>query len=116
MKTTLPKFEGQQVQAARLKLSGHSDERVGALASEEDVYLIVRGVVAHIDHGNVGDVFTRTHTVRATAAILMSADQGARILDEAAMLADERFGVQNLFGGGTGPKDDGPADDGGPQK
>ena len=100
MKTTLPKFEGQQVKAARLQVRGNSDERVGALANEEEVYLIVRGVVATVDHGNVGNVFTRTHKVKATAAILLDRDQGARMLDEAAMLADERFGIQTLFNPG----------------
>jgi hypothetical protein len=103
MKTALPKFEGQHVKAARMKISGHSDERIGALANEEEVYLIVRGVVATVDHGNVGNVLTRTHKVKATAVILLDKDQGARLLDEAAMLADERFGIQSLFNG------DGPA-------
>jgi hypothetical protein len=97
MKTTLHKFEGQMPKAARLKVSGHSDERVGELANDEEVYLIVKGVVSTVDHGHVGNVFTRTHKVKATSVILMDRDQGARILDEAAMLADERFGIQSLF-------------------
>jgi hypothetical protein len=78
-------------------LTGHSDERVGALVNEEEIFLIVRAVVSNVDHGNVGNVFTRTHKVKATSAILLDAEQGARILDEAAMLADERFGIQSLF-------------------
>lgn len=97
MKTALPKFEGQQVKAARLKLAGRSDERVGALALDEEVYLIVRGVVRKVTHGDETGIFTRTHEVKASAAILLDRDQGARILDEAAMLADERFGIRNLF-------------------
>jgi hypothetical protein len=108
VKTSLPRFEGQHVKAARLKLSGHSDERIGALANEEEIYLIVRGVVADVAHGNVSNVFTRTHKVKATAAILLDRDQGARILDEAAMLADERFDIPSLFN----QRDDGADDDG----
>lgn len=106
MKPSLPEFEGETPKQARLKLTGHSDERVGALAKEEEFFLIVRGVVSNVDHGNVGNVFTRTHKGKATSMILLDKDQGARILDEAAMLADERFGVPNLFN--QDPGDDAP--------
>jgi hypothetical protein len=97
MKTQLPKFEGRGVQAATLKLTGRSDERVGSLALDEEVYLIIRGVVRKIAHSDDSGIFTRSHEVKASVAIIIERDQGERILDEAAMLADERFGIQNLF-------------------
>jgi hypothetical protein len=93
----LPKFEGEQPQAASLRLSGRSDERVGALAREEEVYLIVRAVVNKITHGDESGVLTRVHHARATTVILMERDQGERILDEATMLANEQFGIRDLF-------------------
>lgn len=97
MKTKLPNFDGQHVKAARLKLSGKSDERVGALALDEEAYVIVRCVCTHVDHGDVDGVLTRLHAMRATAVVLMDKGAGARMLDEASMLADERFGISNLF-------------------
>lgn len=110
MKTQLPKFEGSGVpKAARLKLTGNSDERVGALALGEEVYLIIRGVVSNVDHGSVGNVFARTHKVKASSVVFIDREQGERMLDEAAMLADERFGIRNLFA--EGPSGDGGDDE-----
>lgn len=97
MKNNLPKFEGQQPKASGLRITGRSGERVGALANEEEVFLVVKGVVAKVGHGNVGNVFTRTHDVKVTTAILVDRDAGARFLDEATAWANERFGIRDLF-------------------
>lgn len=107
MKTQLPKFEGSGVpKAARLRLTGKSDERVGALGLGEEVYLIISGVVSNVDHGSVGNVFARTHKVKASAVVFLEREQGQRMLEEAAMLADERFGIQNLFADRDGEGDE----------
>ena len=101
MKTTLPKFEGRQVQAGTLRVTGRSREKVGALALDEEVFLIVRGTVSQIAHSEVSidgaEIFARVHTVKANALQLVERAAGERMLDEATALADERFGVVNLF-------------------
>jgi hypothetical protein len=98
MKTNLPKFEGRPVEAASLRLSGKSQERVGSLALGEEVYVIVKATIAKISHGDASEVFTRQHDARAVAVVIVDRKDGERWLSEAAMLADERFGIQNLFG------------------
>jgi len=108
MQTKLPMFEGREVRAAALKLTGKSDDAVGALDSGEEVFLIVRGTVEKISHedAKVGDarLFARVHTVKADRVVLVTADDGERMLEEGLMLSDDRFGVANLF---TGPGPDG---------
>jgi hypothetical protein len=107
MKTKLPRFEGREVQAATMSLTGRCRERIGALALDEEVYLIVRATVTKVAHhdgsGDQDGLFVRNHTVRAGAIMLLANGDGPRLLDEAAMLADERFGIQTLFrDGGNG--------------
>jgi hypothetical protein len=97
LKTQLPKFEGQQVKAAALKVSGRCDSRVGALGLDEEVYLVIKVVVAKISHGDQSGIFTRTHDAKAVVIVPLERASGARILDEASALADERFGIANLF-------------------
>jgi hypothetical protein len=101
MKTELPRFEGRKVQAATLRLTGKTRDRVGALSLDEEVFLIVRGTVSQIAHTDVveggADAFTRVHTLKASDIVLIEADQGAKMLDEAVMMAGERFGVRDLF-------------------
>lgn len=101
MKTNLPKFEGRQVLAGTLRVTGRTREHVGALALDEQVFLIVRGTVSQVAHSEVSidgaDVFARVHTVKADALQLVDRAAGERMLDEATALADERFGVVNLF-------------------
>jgi hypothetical protein len=101
MKTALPKFEGRQVLAGSLRLTGKTRDKVGALALDEQVFLIVRGTVSQVAHSEVSidgaTVFARVHTVKADALMLLERDAGEKMLDEATMLADERFGVVNLF-------------------
>ena len=104
MKTSLPRFENRTPSAAAIALSGKAHDRVGALAYDEEVFLIVRARVTFVAHGdtrvNGADVFTRKHTLKADAVELLEADEGKRMLAEAEMLADERFGVPNLFNQG----------------
>lgn len=101
MKTDLPRFEGRNVQVGSLRLTGKVHERVGALAKDEEVFLIVKGTVTEITHGDIrvngADLYGRKHTVKASALVLIERDQGGRMLDEATMLAGERFGVVDLF-------------------
>ena len=107
MKTTLPRFENRTPAAATLALSGKATANVGALAYGEEVFLIVRANVTLVGHGearvNGADVFARKHTLKADACQLLDADEGKRMLAEAEMLADERFGVPNLFSQGDPP-------------
>lgn len=102
MNTQLPSFEGTPVQASNLKLTGSAELNIGALAHDEECYLVVQGTVEKVTHGDgkSGDavVFTRSHTVKASRVVLVTADDGQRMLDEALMLADERFGIQTIFG------------------
>lgn len=103
MKTTMPKFEGRAVQMGALKLTGKADERIGSLDYDEEVYLLVRARVSKVSHEEVtkqgATFFARLHTANARSVVIVDPADGERMLDEAAMLADERFGVQSLFGG-----------------
>ena len=93
MKTTLGSFEGRKVDAGQLKLTGKADDKIGTFDYDEEVFMLVKGRVKKITHGEGKDgkatVFVREHTV-----------DGERMLDEAAMLADEQFGVHSLWGPG----------------
>lgn len=104
MKVQLPKFEGRTPATAALKMAGVTESRVGSLAIDEEVFLVVKATVTGVRHKDVKEVFTRLHEVRPSAMVLVDREMGERILDEAQMLADERFGVQNLFGPGD-PRD-----------
>ena len=97
MKTRLPKFEGVPVEASTLRVSGAIDERIGALASGEELFVIMRAVVVDVAHGIHGELMTRQHKARTVTAVLLEPDQGARLLEEALVLADERFGIRDLF-------------------
>ena len=97
MKTRLPKFEGVSVEAATLRVNGSIDERVGSLASGEELFVILRAVVVDVAHGIRAEVMTRQHKARTVNAVLLEPDQGARLLEEALVLADERFGIRDLF-------------------
>ena len=107
MDTELPRFEGRIVDAASLKLTGKATERVGALRDEEEVFLIVRGRVSKVSHGeatvNGADVYLREHTVKADRMTIIDPDDGERMLSEATMLADEAFGLAGLFSKESGP-------------
>lgn len=97
MNNQLGTFEGRKVESSALKLSGSVADRIGHLDLEEQVFIIVKGTVAGVLHGDVKDVFTRTHKVSASALVILDPGDGERMLDEAQMIADERFGVENLF-------------------
>ena len=97
MKTRLPKFEGIPVEAATLRVAGALGERVGALASGEEVFIVLRAVVTDVTHGVHADVMTRQHKATTVVAALLEPEQGARLLEEALVLADERFGIRDLF-------------------
>jgi hypothetical protein len=100
MKAAVPRFEGMPVHGAVVKLTGKATEKVGSLAYDEEVYFVVRGVVAKVAHGPDEGVFTRIHEVKASALVMVDGQAGERMLDEARMLADERFGIRNLFDNG----------------
>lgn len=110
MKTTMPTFEGRAVHAGALKLTGKADERIGSLDYDEEVYLLVRARITKVSHEEVTKdgvgLFARIHTANARSLVIVDPNDGERMLDEAAMLADERFGVASLFGGGDGPRAD----------
>lgn len=110
MKTTLPRFENRTPAAATLALTGKATANVGALAYGEEVFLIVRANVTKVAHGearvNGADVFARQHTLKADACQLVELEDGKRLLAEAEALADERFGVPNLFNQDDGPSID----------
>ena len=97
MKTRLPKFEGVPVEAATLKVAGSLAERVGALATGEELFVILRAVVTDVGHGIHAEVMTRQHKAATVVAVLLEPEQGARLLEEALVLADERFGIRDLF-------------------
>ena len=103
MKARLPKFEGVAVEAATLRVSGSIGERVGALASGEELFVILRAVVTDVAHGVKADVMTRQHRATTIVAVLLEPGQGARLLEEALVLADERFGIRDLFHPGDDP-------------
>jgi len=93
-------FEGARPETASLRLTGKSEERVGALAHGELVYLLVKANVAKVTHGyDADDLLVREHTLKASNVIILDAKDGARLLTEGQMLADERFGVPSLFAG-----------------
>ena len=108
MKTSLPRFENRTPAAATLALTGKANANVGALSYGEEVFLIVRASVTLVGHGearvNGADVFARKHTLKADACQLLDADEGKTMLAEAEMMADERFGVPNLFSQGDNPE------------
>jgi hypothetical protein len=97
MKTKLGNFEGRKVEAGALKLGGTVSDRVGHLELDEPVFMIIKGTVSNVSHGDVKETFTRLHKVRASAMVILEAEDGERMLDEAQMIADDRFGVENLF-------------------
>lgn len=101
METQLGLFEGTAVEAARLTLSGASDERVGKMAMGEEIFLVVKAVVHKVSHGeekvNKVEQFTRTHKAGITAMFMVDKGAGERMLMEASMLSDEQFGISNLF-------------------
>ena len=80
-----------------MRVNGNVDERIGALASGEELFVILRAVVTDVAHGIRGEVMTRQHKAKTVTAVLLEADQGARLLEEALVLADERFGIRDLF-------------------
>jgi len=53
--------------------------------------------VAKITHGDLKTVFTRLHKATATEVVLIERADGQRMLDEAQAMADDRFGLANLF-------------------
>lgn len=97
MKTKLPRFEGETPATAVVKLSGRADDRVGALARNEECFFVIKAVIANVDHGDHGGALARIHKAKVVAMFYLEADQGARLLEEAALLADERFGIRDLF-------------------
>lgn len=56
-----PKFEGQAVAAARLKLNGFGEDLAEALKLGETVYYIVEARVDDVQHPNKNGIITRTH-------------------------------------------------------
>ncbi len=97
MNTKLGKFEGRVVGGSLLKVTGTIDNRVGALGQDEEVYVVAKVTVARITHGDVSEVYTRQHTGKAGQMVIIEPEVGERWLTEAQMLADERFGIANLF-------------------
>lgn len=104
MQTELPKFEGRDVQSSVACFSGRVNQRVGALAQDEFAIVIARVRVNGVQHkdfkavsGTGPKLFSRIHDLATTRAVLVSEEDGARLLEEAITLADEKFGIDNLF-------------------
>ena len=97
----LPQFEGRQPLGAQVRLTGSSDQHVGALEMDETVYVLVRGHVTRVTHQdgkiNGAEVFVRNHTVKASQVVLLDPEDGARMLDEAALLSEDAFGLAQMF-------------------
>jgi hypothetical protein len=97
----LPQFEGRQPLGAQVRLTGSSDQHVGALEMDETVYFVVKGHVTRISHqdGKISgaEVFVRNHTVKASQVILLDPNDGERMLDEAAMLSEDAFSLNQMF-------------------
>jgi len=100
MRSTLGTFEGRMIQAAALKVNGGVGEKVGTLDQDEEVYLIVKGHVSEITHGYMKSTYTRMHKVSATRIVILDPADGSRMLEEALMLQDDRFGLAQLFNDG----------------
>jgi hypothetical protein len=90
-------FEGRKVQVAELRIRGGSGERIGTMDYEEEFYFVGKAVVSKITHGDVKEKFTRTHVATTSALVIIDREDGEQMLTEASMMADERFGVANLF-------------------
>lgn len=97
MKTTLPLFESAPVAASTLRLAGKSEERVGSMDVGEEVFLVVKAYVSGVGHETTEIGLERRHTIKAEEIILISREDGARFLDEAHALSDDRFGLQHMF-------------------
>lgn len=101
MKEQLGLFEGEAVQAASIKLTGTSDDRVGQLDRGEEVFFVGKARVAGITHQDVKEVFTRIHTAPVINLLLIGREDGQRMLAEAQALANDRFGIQELLAEAT---------------
>lgn len=97
MKTKLPRFEGETPSSSVVKLSGRAEDRIGALARNEEAFFVIKAVIANVDHGDHGGALARIHKAKVVAMYYLEAEQGERLLTEAALLADERFGIRDLF-------------------
>jgi len=106
MRPDLRKFEGLKVEGAALRVTGKIAERIGELAKGEVVYFVGVGPVTEVAFKEVDDALVRFHVIKATSVVLIERKDGERMLTEGSMLADERFGVQNLFSGGDGESPD----------
>jgi hypothetical protein len=94
-------YEGKQPQGATVKLSGQAEQFVGPLHLDEEVFFVVRGHVQKVSHQdgkiNGAELFIREHTVKASNVVILTPEDGERMLDEATMLAEEAFGIQRMF-------------------
>lgn len=129
MQEKLDLFEGRDVQISELRLLGSTHERVGQLEQGEEVLIVAKAVVSEVkfrtqrvEHGGE-PAMVRSHRAGMVQFFIVPNDQGARWLDEARALADERFGIQDLLtwtgqngeGDGEGEvRDEG--EDGGPDE
>jgi hypothetical protein len=101
MDTSLGKFEGHKVEAARLSLTKAQTTQVGKIADGELVYFMGMAKVSKISHGRItignGELYARLQEGGVSRLVVLDAADGERMLDEAIMLADEKFGVRDLF-------------------
>ena len=97
----MPLFEGRQPLGAQVRLTGSSDQHVGALEMDELVFFVVKGHVTRITHQdgkiNGAEVFVRNHTVKASQVILLDPKDGERMLSEAALLSEDAFSLEQMF-------------------
>lgn len=100
MQEKLDGFGGRDVQVGELRVLGSSDELVGQLDPDEELFVVGKAVVTEITHGEKGGrddrAYTRTHRAHLVRFFALPPDQGKKLLEQAKVAADERFGVQGL--------------------
>jgi hypothetical protein len=76
-----PKFEGQPVAAARLKLNGFGEDLADTLKLGDTVYYVVEALVDDVQHPKKKGVITRTHKGIVQRTCQMDEIQARQMLD-----------------------------------
>lgn len=98
----LPRFEGNDVVGARLKINGLGEDLDEALKVGDRVYFCIEAEVYDVGHSKEkkGGAFMRTHKAAIIRTGLMDAREAAQLLEaeaeRRAMERDQREGKQAL--------------------
>lgn len=108
MSKRLPKFEGNDVAGARLKINGLGEDLTEALRLGDRVYFCIEAAVndvAHVKEAK-GDTFIRVHKAQILRTGVMDADEARLLLDAETERRraeeDEAAGREPLPFSGTG--------------